>query len=75
MKEPRDKRVWIKAIRAAVEACPQEPDNETSNFMENNLVNEMRDARSLSLSKLSSEEKLRIAKENRLQGILGKMAL
>lgn len=71
VKDPRDKHLWIKAIRAAVESCPQEPDNESSSFIENNLVNEMRDARSLSLSKLSSEEKIRIAKETRLQSILG----
>ena len=32
----------------------------------------MRDTRSLSLSKLTSEEKLRLAKETRLQSILGK---
>jgi hypothetical protein len=62
----------VKAIRASVETCPQEPDNEASNFIENNMVNEMRDTRSLSISKLSSEEKLRLAKETRLQSILGK---
>uniref|UniRef100_A0ABD2XQX9 Rho guanine nucleotide exchange factor 18 n=1 Tax=Trichogramma kaykai TaxID=54128 RepID=A0ABD2XQX9_9HYME len=70
VKEPRDKHIWIKAIRAAVEACPQEPENESSNFIENNLINDLRDTRPLSMAKLTPEEKLRLAKETRLQSIL-----
>lgn len=71
VKEPRDKQVWIKSIREAVESCPQEPDIESPCYIENNLINETRDTRSLSLTKLSSEDKLRIAKETRVQSILG----
>ncbi|XP_058807396.1 A-kinase anchor protein 13 isoform X2 [Phymastichus coffea] len=69
LKEPRDKNTWIKDIRAAVEACPQEPDAE-NNFIDNNFANEIRDARSLSLSKLSSIDKIKHAKETHIQNLI-----
>ncbi|EFN68452.1 A-kinase anchor protein 13 [Camponotus floridanus] len=60
IQKPKDKQLWIQAIRSAVEACPQESENETEALMENS--NELRDIRSSSISLASVEEKQRIAK-------------
>lgn len=62
VQKPKDKQLWIKAIRAAVEACPQEPENETDALTENNSNNELRDTRSSSISLLSVEERQRLVK-------------
>jgi len=60
IQKPKDKQLWIQAIRSAVEACPQESENEADVLTENN--NELRDTRSSSISLVSAEEKQRIAK-------------
>ncbi|XP_024940076.1 rho guanine nucleotide exchange factor 2 [Cephus cinctus] len=53
IQKPKDKHLWIQAIRSAVEACPQDTDNPNSS--------ELRDNRSSSISMLSVEERQRIA--------------
>lgn len=70
IQKPKDKQLWIQAIRSAVEACPQESENEADALRENN--NELRDIRSSSIS-LFIEEKQRIAKakESHILGIVG----
>lgn len=61
IQKPKDKQLWIRAIRSAVEACPQESEeNEADTLTENS--NELRDTRSSSISLVSTEEKQRIAK-------------
>ncbi|KAJ8679291.1 hypothetical protein QAD02_015078, partial [Eretmocerus hayati] len=67
IKNPRDKKIWFDSIRDAVKNCPQERDNPCSG--ENDSVSELKDARSPSLSKLSSEERSLLAKESRVQSI------
>ncbi|XP_017761271.1 PREDICTED: rho guanine nucleotide exchange factor 18 isoform X2 [Eufriesea mexicana] len=62
IQKPKDKQLWIQAIRSAVEACPQEPENETDILTENNNNNELRDTRSSSISLLSVEERQRLVK-------------
>ncbi|XP_076303859.1 rho guanine nucleotide exchange factor 18 cysts isoform X2 [Lasioglossum baleicum] len=62
IQKPKDKQLWSQAIRTAVEACPQEPDNETDTITENNCSNELRDTRSSSISLLSVEERQRLVK-------------
>ncbi|XP_076636511.1 rho guanine nucleotide exchange factor 18 cysts isoform X2 [Colletes latitarsis] len=62
IQKPKDKQLWIQAIRSAVEACPQEPENETDTLTENNSSNELRDTRSSSISLLSAEERQRLVK-------------
>ncbi|KOX74133.1 A-kinase anchor protein 13 [Melipona quadrifasciata] len=62
IQKPKDKQLWIQAIRSAVEACPQEPENETDMSTESNNNNELRDTRSSSISLLSVEEKQRLVK-------------
>ncbi|XP_076176426.1 rho guanine nucleotide exchange factor 18 cysts isoform X2 [Ptiloglossa arizonensis] len=62
IQKPKDKQLWIQAIRSAVEACPQEPENETDALTENNSSNEFRDTRSSSISLLSAEERQRLVK-------------
>ncbi|XP_053972864.1 rho guanine nucleotide exchange factor 2 isoform X2 [Hylaeus volcanicus] len=62
IQKPKDKHLWIQAIRSAVEACPQEPENETDALTENNSSNELRDTRSSSISLLSAEERQRLVK-------------
>lgn len=71
IQKPKDKQLWIQAIRSAVEACPQEFENETETLMENS--NELRDIRSSSISLASVEEKQRIAKakESHILRIVG----
>jgi len=71
IQKPKDKQLWIQAIRSAVEACPQESENETEALMENS--NELRDIRSSSISLASVEEKQRIAKakESHILRIVG----
>lgn len=71
IQKPKDKQLWIQAIRSAVEACPQESENETEVLMENS--NELRDIRSSSISLASVEEKQRIAKakESHILRIVG----
>lgn len=71
IQKPKDKQLWIRAIRSAVEACPQESENEADALMENS--NELRDIRSSSISLVSIEEKQRIAKakESHILRIVG----
>ncbi|XP_011057016.1 PREDICTED: rho guanine nucleotide exchange factor 18 isoform X2 [Acromyrmex echinatior] len=73
IQKPKDKQLWIQAIRSAVEACPQDPENETDTLTENN--NELRDTRASSISLVSSEEKQRIAKikESHILRIVGEL--
>ncbi|XP_012532331.1 A-kinase anchor protein 13 isoform X2 [Monomorium pharaonis] len=73
IQKPKDKQLWIQAIRSAVEACPQDPENESDTLTENS--NELRDTRSSSISLVSIEEKQRIAKvkESHILGIVGEM--
>lgn len=73
VQKPKDKQLWIQAIRAAVEACPQEPENETDMLTENNSSNELRDTRSSSISLLSVEERQRLVKtkESHILKIVG----
>lgn len=73
IQKPKDKQLWIQAIRSAVEACPQESENEADALTENNSGNELRDTRSSSISLVSVEEKQRIAKakESHILRIVG----
>ncbi|KAH0956661.1 hypothetical protein HN011_006687 [Eciton burchellii] len=73
IQKPKDKQLWIQAIRSAVEACPQESENEADVLTENN--NELRDTRSSSISLVSAEEKQRIAKakESLILKIVGEL--
>lgn len=66
IQKPKDKQLWIRAIRSAVEDCPQEANTLTEN-------NELRDTRSSSISLVSIEEKQRIAKvkESHILRIVG----
>ncbi|XP_076237444.1 rho guanine nucleotide exchange factor 18 cysts isoform X2 [Calliopsis andreniformis] len=75
VQKPKDKQLWIQAIRAAVEACPQEPENETDILSENNSNNELRDTRSSSISLLSVEERQRLVKtkESHILKIVGEL--
>ncbi|XP_011707775.1 PREDICTED: rho guanine nucleotide exchange factor 18-like isoform X3 [Wasmannia auropunctata] len=72
IQKPKDKQLWIQAIRSAVEACPQDSENETDTLTENN---ELRDTRSSSISLVSAEEKQRIAKikESHILRIVGEL--
>ncbi|XP_070522801.1 rho guanine nucleotide exchange factor 28 isoform X2 [Cardiocondyla obscurior] len=69
IQKPKDKQLWIQAIRSAVEACPQDADTLTDNS------NELRDTRSSSISLISVEEKQRIAKvkESHILRIVGEL--
>ncbi|XP_011640478.1 rho guanine nucleotide exchange factor 18 isoform X2 [Pogonomyrmex barbatus] len=73
IQKPKDKQLWIQAIRSAVEACPQEPENEADTLTESS--NELRDTRSSSISLVSIEEKQRIAKvkESHILRIVGEL--
>ncbi|XP_014473860.1 PREDICTED: rho guanine nucleotide exchange factor 18 isoform X3 [Dinoponera quadriceps] len=73
IQKPKDKQLWIKSIRSAVEACPQEPENETESLSESS--SELRDTRSSSISLVSVEEKQRIvkAKESHILRIVGEL--
>lgn len=73
IQKPKDKQLWIKAIRSAVETCPQEPENEADVLTENSSGSELRDTRSSSISLMSVEEKQRIAKdkESRILRLVG----
>nr|XP_012147665.1 PREDICTED: rho guanine nucleotide exchange factor 18-like isoform X3 [Megachile rotundata] len=75
IQKPKDKQLWIQAIRSAVEACPQEPENEADTLTENNSSNELRDTRSSSLSLLSVEERQRLVKtkESHVLKIVGEL--
>lgn len=75
IQKPKDKQLWIQAIRSAVEACPQEPENETDMSTESNNNNELRDTRSSSISLLSVEEKQRLVKtkESHVLKIVGEL--
>ena len=75
VQKPKDKQMWIQAIRAAVEACPQEPENEADMLTENNSSNELRDTRSSSISLLSVEERQRLVKtkESHILKIVGEL--
>ncbi|XP_051163031.1 rho guanine nucleotide exchange factor 28 isoform X2 [Leptopilina boulardi] len=57
VQKPKDKQVWIQAIRAAVETCPQDQDNRTDILVENYNCNEMKIVRSSSISLLPFEER------------------
>ncbi|XP_032669735.1 rho guanine nucleotide exchange factor 18-like isoform X4 [Odontomachus brunneus] len=73
VQKPKDKQLWIQSIRSAVEACPQEPENEAESLTENS--SELRDTRSSSISLVSAEEKQRIAKakESHILRIVGEL--
>ncbi|XP_015429693.1 PREDICTED: A-kinase anchor protein 13 [Dufourea novaeangliae] len=75
IQKPKDKQLWIQAIRSAVEACPQEPENDTDTLTENNSTNELRDTRSSSISVLSIEERQRLVKtkESHIQKIVAEL--
>ncbi|XP_060818383.1 rho guanine nucleotide exchange factor 18 isoform X2 [Bombus pascuorum] len=75
IQKPKDKQLWIQAIRSAVEACPQESENETDILTENNNNNELRDTRSSSISLLSVEERQRLVKtkESHVLKIVGEL--
>ncbi|KAK9304542.1 hypothetical protein QLX08_004163 [Tetragonisca angustula] len=75
IQKPKDKQLWIQAIRSAVEACPQEPENEADISTESNNNNELRDTRSSSISLLSVEEKQRLVKtkESHVLKIVGEL--
>ncbi|XP_043500724.1 rho guanine nucleotide exchange factor 28 isoform X2 [Polistes fuscatus] len=62
VQKPKDKQVWIQAIRLAVEACPQEPENDTDVITDGNSNNELRDTRSSSISMLYVEERQKMIK-------------
>lgn len=70
VQKPKDKLIWIQAIRSAVESCPIESEV----VSDNNSVHELRDAKS-SLSLLSIEEKQKLAKakETRILRIVGRL--
>ncbi|XP_066589609.1 rho guanine nucleotide exchange factor 2 isoform X2 [Prorops nasuta] len=74
VQKPKDKQLWIQSIRSAVEACPQEAENDTDGLSENHS-NELRDARSCSISMMSLEERQRIAKakESHILGLVGEL--
>ncbi|XP_025156350.1 A-kinase anchor protein 13 isoform X3 [Harpegnathos saltator] len=73
IQKPKDKQLWIQSIRSAVEACPQEPENEADTLTESS--SELRDTRSSSISLISVEEKQRIAKakESHILRIVGEL--
>ncbi|XP_012347640.1 A-kinase anchor protein 13 isoform X4 [Apis florea] len=75
IQKPKDKQLWIQAIRSAVEACPQEFENEIDTLTENNNNNEIRDTRSSSISFLSVEERQRLIKikESHVLKIIGEL--
>ncbi|CAK9818677.1 A-kinase anchor protein 13 [Anthophora plagiata] len=75
IQKPKDKHLWIQAIRSAVESCPQEPENESDVLTENNSNNELRDTRSSSISLLSVEERQRLVKtkETHVLKIVGEL--
>ncbi|KAG7206339.1 hypothetical protein KM043_003710 [Ampulex compressa] len=75
IQKPKDKHLWIQAIRSAVEACPQESENDADMLTENNNGSELRDTRSSSISLLSVEERQRIvkAKESHILRIVGEL--
>ncbi|XP_046825776.1 rho guanine nucleotide exchange factor 28 isoform X2 [Vespa crabro] len=75
VQKPKDKQFWIQAIRSAVEACPQEPENDTDVLMDGNSNNELRDTRSSSISMLSVEERQKMikAKESHIFRIVGEL--
>lgn len=70
VQKPKDKQLWIQAIRSAVEACPQDPDCDA---LGDNSGSELPDTRSSSISMISADERLRIAKakETHILGIVG----
>ncbi|XP_017892882.1 rho guanine nucleotide exchange factor 2 isoform X2 [Ceratina calcarata] len=74
IQKPKDKHLWIQAIRSAVEACPQESENEMDALTENNN-SELRDTRSSSISLLSVEVRQRLikTKESHVLKIIGEL--
>ncbi|KAK2586105.1 hypothetical protein KPH14_008385 [Odynerus spinipes] len=75
VQKPKDKQLWIQAIRSAVEACPQEPENDSDVLTDSNSNNELRDTRSSSISMLSVEERQKMikAKESHIFRIVGEL--
>nr|XP_050855481.1 rho guanine nucleotide exchange factor 28 isoform X4 [Vespula vulgaris] len=75
VQKPKDKQFWIQAIRSAVEACPQESENDTDVLTDGNSNNELRDTRSSSISMLSVEERQKMikAKESHIFRIVGEL--
>lgn len=75
VQKPKDKQLWIQAIRAAVETCPQDLENDTDDPIGNNGENEQRDHRSSSLSTISAEERQRIvdAKQSHIRDIVDEL--
>lgn len=73
VQKPKDKQLWIQAIRAAVETCPQDQDNRTDVSSENCNSSEMRIVRSSSITVLPFEER-RFTKnmESDIKKIIGK---
>ncbi|CAG5093784.1 Similar to Akap13: A-kinase anchor protein 13 (Mus musculus), partial [Cotesia congregata] len=59
VQKPKDKHLWISAIRSAVEACPQDCENDT---LDEGSIGEIPGTRSSSASTLSIDERQRIAK-------------
>ncbi|XP_046618335.1 rho guanine nucleotide exchange factor 28 isoform X2 [Neodiprion virginianus] len=74
VQKPKDKQLWIQAIRAAVETCPQDLENENDE-LGNNGENEHRDNRSSSVSTISAEERQRIvdAKQSHIRDIVDEL--
>ena len=72
VQKPKDKQLWIQAIRSAVETCPQDPDNRNDDLIKTYNSNEVRIVRSSSISMLPSEEKrVAKAKESDIKKIIG----
>ncbi|XP_020712044.2 rho guanine nucleotide exchange factor 28 isoform X3 [Athalia rosae] len=71
VQKPKDKQLWIQAIRAAVETCPQDLETE-GDLLGNYGENEQRDNRLSSTSTISAEERQRIvdAKQSHIRDIV-----
>ncbi|XP_053596913.1 rho guanine nucleotide exchange factor 18 isoform X2 [Microplitis demolitor] len=59
VQKPKDKHLWITAIRSAVEACPQDYENDA---LDEGSIGDIPGTRSSSASTLSIDERQRIAK-------------
>ncbi|XP_034947082.1 rho guanine nucleotide exchange factor 28 isoform X2 [Chelonus insularis] len=72
VQKPKDKQIWIQAIRSAVEACPQDCENDS---LDEGTIGEILGTRSSSASLLSADERQRIAKvkENHILSIVGEL--
>ncbi|XP_043282819.1 rho guanine nucleotide exchange factor 28 isoform X3 [Venturia canescens] len=72
VQKPKDKQLWIQSIRSAVEACPQDPECDN---LGDNSSNKLPDTRSSSISMISADERMRIAKakEVHILGIVGEL--